>query len=58
MQKSHLVDTKLQPVWKPMKNLESSEASPNSVAQKLTELWNFKNGIWKLPFLKCPNHSG
>ncbi len=34
-----------------MRNLESNETSPSSLTQKLTELWDFKNGIWKTPFL-------
>ncbi len=32
-------------------NLESNEKSPSSSAQKLTELWDFKNGILKKLFL-------
>ncbi len=35
-----------------MINLESNETSPSYLAQKLTELWDFKNGLWKKPFLK------
>ncbi len=37
-----------------MRNLESNETSLSSLAQKLTELWVFENGIRKNPFLrKC-----
>ncbi len=28
-------------------NLESNKTSPSSLAQKLSEIWDFKNGIWK-----------
>ncbi len=42
-----LVDMELSPVWKSMRNLESNEISPSSPAQKLTELWDFKDGIYK-----------
>ncbi len=33
-------------------NLESNETTPSSPAQKLSEIWDFKNGIWKKAVLR------
>ncbi len=35
-----------------MRNFESNETSPSSLAQKLSEIWDFKNGIWKKAVLR------
>ncbi len=48
--RSHFANMELQPVWKFVSNLESNETSPSYLAQKITEFWDFKNGIWKSPF--------
>ncbi len=49
---SYFVRMELWPVWWSVRNLESNETSPSSLAQKLTKLWGFKNGIKEKPFLK------
>ncbi len=53
MKRSHVVDfvdMELRPVWKSMRHLESNENSPNSLAEKLNELYDFKKRIQKSPF--------
>ncbi len=35
-----------------MRNLESNETFPSSLLQKLNEIQDFKNGIWKKAFLR------